>query len=165
MQVLPSSSHNQTGAGLVKCPAISRISHCQVIKWGQDTCSSASVRAAWTFGSGVLISCHGFMMEINPEMPFLSELHQFKQGHSHGNWLLAMAEQSQFPYFRRLPYISSAFLVHHVKAEKRPCLVRCLNKSQCHEAFYSVIILHYDFCDTAPLFSRLVVLLHLYQMY
>ena len=37
--------------------AISRISHCQVIKWGQDTCSSASVRAAaWIIGSGVLIS-------------------------------------------------------------------------------------------------------------
>ena len=44
----------------VKCPAISGISHCQVIKWDQDTCSSASVRAAWTLGSAscssVLIS-------------------------------------------------------------------------------------------------------------
>ena len=41
----------------VKCPAISGISHCQVIKWDQDTCSSASVRAvAWILGSGVLIS-------------------------------------------------------------------------------------------------------------
>ena len=42
----------------VKCPAISGISHCQVIKWDQDTCSSASVRCCldpW-LGSGVLIS-------------------------------------------------------------------------------------------------------------
>ena len=55
----------------VKCPAISGISHCQVIKWGQDTCSSASVRCLvpWQRRSD-LFSCHGFMMEINLEMPF-----------------------------------------------------------------------------------------------
>ena len=141
----------------VKCPAISGISHCQVIKWDQDTCSSASVLDPWQRRSD-LFSCHGFMMEINPEMPFQSEFYHCKKGHSHGN-----GRAASIPVFA----VCHTFkvVVEYIKAENRPCLVGCLNKSQCHEPFYSMTILHYDFCDTGPLFSRLVVFLRLYQMY
>ena len=42
----------------VKCPAISGISHCQVIKWDQDTCSSASVLDPWQRRSDLLSWLH-----------------------------------------------------------------------------------------------------------
>ena len=115
-----------------------------------------------------LFSCHGFMMEINPDInPEINAF--FCQSFIIVDRAIAMAiwqwQSSVNPCFRHLPYILSAFVVQYVKAENRPCLVGCLNKSQCHEPFYSMTILHYDFCDTGPLFSRLVVFLRLYQMY